>query len=144
MVLSRILALSAIPEFGNEVSLILLDEVEDGIEPHVLPDLIRRVASESPAQLLMTSHSPLLVNFFEPNEICFLSRADDGRTIVASSDEIDVFRTGREFLGSGELWANVSLEAIAKDVSKVARRKSDLDEGQVRASNRVLAFMEGQ
>ncbi len=73
----RILALCAIPEFEEDVSLVLLDEVEDGIEPHILPRLVDRISKDSSAQILMTSHSPLLVNFFEFDQICFLARTPE-------------------------------------------------------------------
>lgn len=59
----RILALCAIPEFSDGCKLLLLDEVEDGIEPHILPKIIQAVVEESRAQFIVTSHSPLLVNF---------------------------------------------------------------------------------
>jgi predicted ATPase len=41
---------------------VLLDEVEDGIDPHILPRFIGMIARESKVQLIVTSHSPVLVN----------------------------------------------------------------------------------
>lgn len=108
----RILALCAIPEFGEDIGLVLLDEVEDGIEPHILPRLIERIAKESPAQLIMTSHSPLLVNFFEPKEIFLLGRDRSGHSVGASAASLKPFREGSEFFGAGEIWANSDLPAL--------------------------------
>ena len=62
--LLRLIAICAIPEFEPHSSLVMLDEIEDGIEPHILPEIIRRVVSDSRNQFIFTSHSPLLVNFF--------------------------------------------------------------------------------
>jgi predicted ATPase len=137
----RILALCAIPELPLEVSLVLLDEVEDGVEPHILPRLIDAVTRESQAQIVMTSHSPLLVNYFEPSEIVFLSRTADGRTISASADDIDIFRTGREFLGSGEIWANASLDAIGRGVARVDQGQAQTMDQDLPEIENVIAFM---
>jgi predicted ATPase len=108
----RILALCAIPEFGAQVGLVLLDEVEDGIEPHILPQLIEMVAAESHAQLVMTSHSPLLINFFEQDQIYLLGRDSAGHTVGAEAAALEPFQQGDAYFGSGEIWANAGLDAI--------------------------------
>lgn len=43
----RLLAICTIPELGPSASLVLLDEIEDGIEPHILPDVVRDLREES-------------------------------------------------------------------------------------------------
>lgn len=108
----RILALCAIPELKDAARLVLIDEVEDGIEPHILPALIERIALDSLAQLVVTSHSPLLINYFEPHQIYFLARNRSGHTIGAEAGELEPFRTGSDYLGSGEIWANASLNSL--------------------------------
>ena len=102
----RLLGMCSIPEFQHESSMILLDEVEDGIEPHVLPNLIKQIDAETQAQLIMTSHSPLLVNQFSPDQIIFVARDRSGRSHAAQPDELPNFREGLEYFGSGEIWAN--------------------------------------
>jgi predicted ATPase len=108
----RILALCAIPEFGEEASLVLLDEVEDGIEPHILPRLIDRVAADATAQLVMTSHSPLLINFFDQDQTYLFGRDRSGQTVGSGVAALAPFRQGGDYLGSGEIWANVGLTAL--------------------------------
>lgn len=115
----RILALCSIPEL-DEASLVLLDEVEDGIEPHILPGLIERIAAEAPAQLIVTSHSPLLINFFESEDVFLLARNRTGQTVGRSAAALTPFRQGEEYLGSGEIWANASITAI-NDELRAAR-----------------------
>lgn len=108
----RILALCAIPFFEDSVSTVLLDEVEDGIEPHILPKIIQHVSANSRAQFIMTSHSPLLVNHFEPDEVSFLTRRPSGITALARTSDMKVFTDGAEFFGIGEIWANASAEVM--------------------------------
>ena len=108
----RLLALCAIPEFGSRSSMVLLDEIEDGIEPHVLPRLIERVVEDSSAQFVMTSHSPLLINFFDPSGVILLTRTPDGRANFTQLSNLKSVRDGLEFFGPGEIWANTGLDTL--------------------------------
>ncbi len=108
----RLLALCAIPEFGSRSSMVLLDEIEDGIEPHILPRLIERIVSDSSAQFVMTSHSPLLINFFESESVTLVTRDQDGRSRFTAVNDLDVIRQGLEYLGPGEIWANAGLSTL--------------------------------
>lgn len=152
----RLLGLATIPEFSDEASLILLDEVEDGIDPHILPKFINSIAKESPAQLMITSHSPLLVNFFEPKQICFIARSRDGRSLSAGFDEISDATNGLEYMGAGEVWANTSSEKITSWVRAASKhnnekiqttRKFVRDAAELKIispKNRVKKFMDGE
>jgi predicted ATPase len=124
----RILALCAIPEFDEDAGLILLDEVEDGIEPHILPQLIEQIASETSSQMIMTSHSPLLINFFDKNEIYLLSRDSNGNTVGSMATDLRAFQEEGSYLGIGEIWANTasgSLYASLPRFRPPRRRISD-------------------
>ena len=140
----RILALCAIPEFDDDVSVILLDEVEDGIEPHVLPRIIDFVTSVSNCQFIMTSHSPLLVNYFDKEDVCFLTRSQEGRTIIAAAADIKIFDEGADYYGVGEVWVNLNADVIAEAVLAHA-----LDRQSKHPSFRsdivsVVAYMDGR
>ncbi len=108
----RLMALATLPEFSNEITLILLDEIEDGIDPHILFDLPDEISREQGAQLIITSHSPVLVNMFKPEEICFIARAADGPSISAGFDEIPEIQEDIEYQGAGEIWLHTSEDTI--------------------------------
>jgi len=135
----RLLALSTIPEFDESIGLVLLDEVEDGIEPHILPKFIQSIARESKAQLILSSHSPLLINFFEPDEICLLSRSPKGHTVAARLSDLKIFKTGSEYLGSGEIWANTDLKEITRETTSIHRKSTP---AQLNSLEDVAAFMD--
>jgi predicted ATPase len=137
----RILALCAIPEFVETTSMILLDEAENGIEPHILPRLIKDIAKHSKGQLLLTSHSPLLVNFFEPIEICFLSRSKSGKTFAASLESLRIFDEGKEYFGVGDLWANIGIENITDEMAKIANNRDEVVPSRFEDRERVVTFM---
>lgn len=108
----RLLALAAIPEFGHRSSMVLLDEIEDGIEPHILPRIIERIVEDSDSQFVMTSHSPLLINFFSPEDVALVARTTDGHSMMRRLIELDAIKEGAEYLGGGEIWANTGLSTL--------------------------------
>lgn len=120
----RLLALAAIPEFGNRSSLVLLDEIEDGIEPHILPRIIERVVEDSNSQFVMTSHSPLLINFFSPEDVSLVARTPDGHAIMNRLIDLKVIRDGAEYLGGGEIWANTGLATLVEQMSQPEQQES--------------------
>jgi len=108
----RLLGLASIPEFSAAASTVLLDEVEDGIEPHILPSFVHMVSRESRVQLIFTSHSPMLLNSFEPAQIAFVARDDRGSTRVAPFASLEGFLSGLEYFGPGELWTMMEMPTI--------------------------------
>jgi len=118
----RLIALASLPELSHKISLILLDEVEDGIDPHILPDLIDNLSQEQNAQWIMTSHSPVLVNRFEPVAVRFLARTDTGATISVGFNEIKEIQNDFEYQGAGEIWFHTSNDTIEKWVRNAISR----------------------
>jgi predicted ATP-dependent endonuclease of OLD family len=104
----RLIALASLPELSEKISLILIDEVEDGLEPHILPDLIENIHQEQLAQLIMTSHSPVLVNRFKAEQIRFVARNLNGAAISVGFDEIKEIENDFEYQGVGEIWFHTS------------------------------------
>lgn len=120
----RLIALASLPELGYKLSLLLLDEVEDGIDPHILPELIDNLSQEQNAQWIITSHSPVLVNRFEPVAIRFLARTDTSATILVGFNEIKEIQQDLEYQGTGEIWFHTSSDTIEKWVmDTISHRK---------------------
>lgn len=137
----RLLGLASIPEFGSEISTVLLDEVEDGIEPHILPDFVKLIARESQSQLILTSHSPILVNSFSPENIAFCSRSNEGRTYAKSFSKLDTLVRGLDYFGPGEVWTNADMT----DINRMVLTSSGIDNGSnlsINPSKKLSAFQE--
>jgi predicted ATPase len=124
----RLLALSAIPELKNGASLILLDEIEDGIEPHILPDVIRRITDESKSQFILTSHSPILVNFVNEDEIFLMGRNGDGEVVASRITELRSIKSGLEYFGTGELWAMLDRNSLQENLIEETREHEESEE----------------
>jgi predicted ATPase len=121
----RLLGLAAIPEMGPEVSLVLLDEVENGIEPHILPEFIAMIAKESTAQIIATSHSPTLVNQFTPEQITLTARGAGGEAAGSGFGEIKPLMEGLEYFAPGEIWTNTGVKQISKWVCEIQEEKNE-------------------
>lgn len=114
----RLLALCALPELGDSVSLVLLDEIEDGIEPHILTRVVDLIRNETQAQIVATSHSPLLLNSLSVENVRLVTRTAEGRTLATNAENLQTFKEGSEYFGVGEMWANVDLDTLKKDVAQ--------------------------
>jgi len=117
------LALAHLPDPPR---LLLIEEPENGIYPKRLVQVIRLlkrlVEQEDGArfpQIIMSTHSPYVLSFFEPEEVTFLSRpADDPDGPVRARPLRDApnirERMGGEFY-LGELWYNLSEKELFGD-----------------------------
>jgi hypothetical protein len=136
----RLLGLASIPEFGPAASTVLLDEVEDGIEPHILPAFISMIARESRVQLVLTSHSPVLVNAFDPEQIAFVTRRQDGGTVSASFRSLTPLMDGLEYFGAGEVWTITDMARIS-ELAVEASSALPPEPNQTTGPTQVKAFM---
>ena len=117
------LALAHLPEPPN---LLLIEEPENGIYPTRLGEvitLLKEIASRTDGvrfpQIIISTHSPYVLSFFEPEEVTFLSRpADDPAGPVRARPLRDApnihERMGGEFY-LGELWYNLSEKELFGD-----------------------------
>lgn len=141
--LLRLLALCAIPEFDSHTSLVLLDEIEDGIEPHILPEIIEKIVTDSGSQFIFTSHSPLLVNFFEPTDIHVLARLPDGAITTSQFSEFSSWQEGLEYFGPGEIWSMAERNAFQNAAKRLRPRrikeKVDIGRFSMRRAQALMA-----
>jgi predicted ATPase len=93
----------------NNNGLILLDEIENGINPYLaerVAGLFRDIVKDSGRQVIATTHSPMILNCFDPEEIVFLWKEDDGLTRCKKMFSTEEMRDTLEFLNPGEVWIN--------------------------------------
>jgi len=105
---------------GDRPGLILIDEPENGIHPRRLQEavhLLRELCQKESVQIVMTTHSPYLLDWVEPQEVHILTRGDDlatQATCMADVPDIELLRKGYQL---GELWFNYGEEELIKGVS---------------------------
>ena len=112
--------LSLLLEDRTPKGFILLDEIEDGINPGLSEKLIERftkTANDFRRQVIITSHSPIMVNFVDERNIQFMWRDQDGMIFVKPLFQTQQMKKMLEFLNPGEVWLNYPKESIIEKLS---------------------------
>ncbi len=95
-------------------SIICFEELENGVHPwllHKMMELLKIVSTEgingNPVQVLITTHSPVLLNYVEPHQVRAVELDDEGKTQVHSlpTDSVRFQKALEAYDGElGELW----------------------------------------
>lgn len=105
--------------------LILLDEIENGINPYLTERIIlslRTLVEESNRQVIITTHSPVMLNDFRPEEIIFLWRDKNGSVHAKEFFDTEEMRDALSFLNPGEIWENYGKDTI---LTKLGIKRED-------------------
>ncbi len=85
-----------------------IEEPENFLYPHLLPGLAEECRKAATyAQILISTHSPMFVNWFQPEEVLVLSRDDQGYTRVTCAADLPGIR---KFLDEGARLGDLWLE----------------------------------
>jgi hypothetical protein len=77
--LLQLTILAYLPDFHG---VYLIEEPENGVHPSALETIYESLSSMYDAQVLVSSHSPILLNMAEPKQLLCFSKSDDGVKIV--------------------------------------------------------------
>jgi predicted ATPase len=98
---------------------ILIEEPENGIHPkrlrEVLTILRTLVGEQAATQIIMTTHSPYVIDLFEPDEVTLCQRQDDGSVSVHRLSESRTVRDQIDVFTLGEIWTAEGEETISAD-----------------------------
>jgi predicted ATPase len=110
----RILAFLAALYQEDTPSIICFEEIENGVHPwllHKMMELLKLVSTEGitgkPVQVLITTHSPVLLNYVEPHQVRAVELDNEGKTQVHNlpTDSVRFQKALEAYDGSlGELW----------------------------------------
>ncbi len=105
----------------NPASVLLVEEPETGIHFGLLKsvmklfrDLTTGAHGGPPTQVILTTHSPMLLNLVEPEEIRIVERGDDGATQVSRFSDAPGLAKLLDYQGPGEIWVNQGEEFLTK------------------------------
>lgn len=102
------LAFAAIPEFSGGLSTILLEEPENGLHPARIREVLavlRTMHEQHNAQVIMTTHSPLVINELKPEEVSVVTRPSViTGTVVTKIADTPNFEKRSGVYALGELW----------------------------------------
>jgi predicted ATPase len=95
---------------------LLIEEPENGLHPRqlkVVADTIRTIAETQGTQIVLTTHSPLLLNHFGAEEVLLVTRDESGVRTQRMSDARGLEDLASE-MALGELWYNVGDNNLAR------------------------------
>jgi predicted ATPase len=100
---------------------LLVEEPENGIHPEnleVVMGLFRRLAEghfdAPPVQVLLTTHSPYLLDYAQPEEVRVVTRNEKFGTQITPMTDIPNLKDELSEFKLGELWTAIGDEAIGK------------------------------
>lgn len=118
--LLRILAILA--QLESTPSFLMLDEIENGINQEIIEKLVN-VLIESKTQLLITTHSPLVLNYLPDNiaieSVVYIYKSVDGSTNNKPFFEIDHIKEKLEIMGVGDAVLDTNLIELNNELNSL-------------------------
>ena len=115
----RLRILAIIAQTYSERSVILLDEIENGIYPEIIEKLVDYVqlrARHSGKQFWITTHNPLVLNYLEDEvarqSVYLVKRDDRGLTQAVPYFEFEQTARKLELMGPGEVFVDTPLSTL--------------------------------
>lgn len=82
----RVLALTLLPYLPDQAVVYLVEEPENGIHPRAVEGVYQSLSSVYRGQVLVATHSPLVLDLAEPNQLLCFAKAPSGAVDIISGD----------------------------------------------------------
>jgi len=113
----RMLAVFA--QLTKEQNFLLLDEIENGINPELIEFLVDSLV-EAPLQVLVTTHSPMILNYLEDRTaiegVIYLYKGQNGATQAIRLFNIPSMREKLTVMGPGEVYEDTLLTQLTEEI----------------------------
>jgi predicted ATPase len=113
----RMLAVFA--QLSKEQSFLLLDEIENGVNPELIEFLIDELVGAVP-QVLITTHSPMVLNYLEDEiaieGIIYIYKSNNGATQAIRLFDIPSMRKKLTVMGAGEVYEDTILTQLNEEI----------------------------
>jgi predicted ATPase len=100
----RILALTLLAYIPDFRGMYLIEEPEIGVHPTALETIVQSLSSIYDGQVLVTSHSPLVLGISEPSSLLCFKKTDQG-TIIVAGDQHPLLQEWRSSANLSDLFA---------------------------------------
>ncbi len=102
----RLLALTLLAYIPDLSGIYLIEEPENGIHPRAVETVYQSLCSVYGAQVLLATHSPVILGMAQVSEILCFARDEQGATDIVSGDEHPKLKQWRGELDLGTLFAS--------------------------------------
>jgi predicted ATPase len=113
----RMLAVFA--QLSKEQSFLLLDEIENGVNPELIEFLVDELVGAVP-QVLITTHSPMVLNYLEDEVaiegVIYIYKAKNGATQAIRLFDIPSMREKLTVMGAGEVYEDTLLTQLNEEI----------------------------
>jgi predicted ATPase len=113
-----VLAYLAILYLPQPPRVLLVEEPENGVHPKRLRDVLgvlhELVGEQSHTQIILTTHSPYVVDLFGPKEVTLCTMQDSGEVKTTRMSESEAVRRQIDVFTLGEIWTSEGDETIAQ------------------------------
>lgn len=118
-----VLAYLTILHLPEPPRVLLIEEPENGIHParlkEVLTILRDLIEEQDHTQVLMTTHSPYVIDLFQPEEVTLCSKDEEGAVQTRRLSESKAVREQIDVFSLGEIWAGDGDERLMEPISAV-------------------------
>jgi len=113
-----VLAYLAVLNLPNPPRILLIEEPENGVHPRrlheVLAILSELAGEQSRSQVLLTTHSPYVVDRFPPEEVTLCRKTVDGSAETTRLSESKAVREQMDVFTLGEIWTAEGDDALVR------------------------------
>ncbi|WP_310485296.1 AAA family ATPase [Chamaesiphon sp. VAR_48_metabat_403] len=113
----RMLAVFA--QLSKEQSFLLLDEIENGVNPELIEFLVDELVGAIP-QVLITTHSPMVLNYLEDEiaieGVIYIYKGKNGATQAIRLFDIPSMREKLTVMGAGEVYEDTLLTQLNEEI----------------------------
>lgn len=90
---------------------LLIDDIERGLHPKAQKELMlclrRLLAQDQQLQIICTTHSPYMVDYFEAHEVLVMGKNKQGYAVCKKLDEHPKWQNMKALVQAGEFWSSV-------------------------------------
>ncbi len=114
-----VLAYLTILHLPNPPHLLLIEEPENGIHPERLEKIIRvlreLIGQKKHTQIVMTTHSPYVVDLLEAQEVTLCRKGADGAVHTRRLSDVPSVQRQLDIFKLGEIWTGEGDDALASE-----------------------------
>ena len=102
----RLMALTLLAYMPSKSQTILVEEPENGVHPSAVETLFQSLSSIYDSQVLLATHSPVILSIAEQKHVLCFRKAEDGSTSVVEGNKHPALRDWRGEVNLGVLYAS--------------------------------------
>jgi predicted ATPase len=102
----RLLALTVLAYIPHLEGIYLVEEPENGIHPRAVETILQSLTSVYGAQVLLATHSPVILSLLQPEQVLCFARLPEGDTDLVRGSEHPVLNQWKRDTDLGTLLAS--------------------------------------